>query len=102
MRDEERSELLNRLWEAYRLSTPDPEVSANFMPELWVKIDEARPTSWAFPVIWLAARFLPLAAALALALGVYTWSPRSGSTGVGYVEMLAADLLDDLAGDDLT
>ncbi len=101
MRDEERSERLNKLWEAYRLATLEPEASVNFMPELWAKIDAARPASWAFPVIRLAARFLPLAAALALALGVYTWSPRSGTTGAGYVEMLAADLLNDLNAEDI-
>ena len=102
MRDEEKSERLNTLWEAYRLATLEPEASVNFLPELWAKIDEARPVSWAVAVVRLASRFLPLAAALALALGVYTWSPRSGATGAGYVEMLAADLLDDLGEDDLT
>ncbi|MBI3698737.1 MAG: hypothetical protein HY238_28345 [Acidobacteria bacterium] len=93
---------MNRLWETYRLATSEPEASVNFMPEMWAKIDAARPASWAFPVIRLASRFLPLAAALALALGVYTWSPRSGSTGAGYVDMLATDLLADLGEDDLT
>lgn len=99
MRDEENSDRLERLWEAYRRATPDPEASVNFMPQLWARIDAARPAVWALPLARLAARLLPLAAAVTLAMGAYIWSPRANSaSGVsvssGYVDVLAGDLID--------
>ena len=97
MRDEERSEALDRLWEAYRRVTSDPEVSPNFMPQLWARIEAARPITWTEPLTWLAARLLPLAAALTLAMGVYIWSPRLGGPAPGYADVLAADLQDELS-----
>jgi hypothetical protein len=99
MRDDGSSERLDRLWEAYRQATPAPEPSANFMPHLWARIDAARPGSWTVPLARLAARLVPLAAAATLAMGAYIWSPRPMSNATlatsGYVDMLAADLLDD-------
>ena len=97
MRDEQQFDRLERLWEAYRRATPEPEVSPNFMPELWARIEAARPVSWTEPFTRLAARLLPLAAAATLAMGLYLWVPRSGGTASqGYVDVLAADLLDQL------
>ena len=96
MRNEERSEALDKLWEAYRRVTSDPEVSPNFMPQLWARIEAARPVSWMEPLSWLAARLLPLAAAVTLAMGVYIWSPRLG-IAPGYADVLAADLQDELS-----
>jgi len=87
---------LERLWEAYRQATPEPEVSVNFTPKLWARIDAARPTTWAVPVSRWAARFLPWAAAVTLALGVWVWNPSGGdTTQSGYVELLAADLMEE-------
>ena len=96
MMDENRSDRLEGLWAAYRQATPEPEPSINFMPELWTRIDGARPTSWAMPLARLASRLLPLAAALTLAMSVYTWSP--GPSSASYVDNLASDLLQELAG----
>lgn len=98
MNDERRFEVLNRFWKAYRRALPDPEPSANFMPELWARIDAARPTSWTVPLTRLAARLLPLAAAATLAMGLYTWIPRARVSGSpsSYVDLLAADLVDEL------
>lgn len=99
MLDEERTDSLDRLWEAYRQATPEPEGSVNFMPLMWARIEAARPVSWTMPLLRLASRFVPVAAALTLAMSVYMWMPRSnsnaGSAGsTGYVDVLAADLLE--------
>jgi hypothetical protein len=104
MRDEEQSDRLDRLWEAYRRATPEPEASVNFMPHLWSRVDAARPVSWVMPLTRLASRLLPLAAAATLAMGAYVWSPRlngnapSGVTTIsipsGYVDVLAGDMID--------
>lgn len=99
MNDERQFEVLHRVWEAYRRALPDPEPSPNFMPELWARIEAARPASWTVPLTRLAARLLPLAAAATLAMGIYSWVPHSrfnGSSASGYVDMLAADLVDEL------
>jgi hypothetical protein len=94
MMDEERCERLNRLWQAYRLATPEPEISANFMPELWARIEAARPVRWAMPLARLGARLLPFAAAITLAMSAYLWIPSSAATGAaGYVDVLASDLI---------
>jgi len=100
MREEQGSDRLDRLWEAYRQATPEPEVSAGFMPQLWTKIEAAQKSNWVGSLEWLAARLLPLAAAIAMIIGVYVWMPgtnggRAVALHSGYVEMLAADLLDE-------
>ena len=94
MREEENgSTELERLWEAYRWATPEPEASANFQPELWARIETERPVSWVGPLEWLAARLVPLAAALTLAMGVLVWG--GNGTFASYVDVLAADLLEE-------
>ncbi len=94
MREEEYgSTELEGLWEAYRWATPEPEASANFQPELWARIETERPVSWVGPLEWLAARLVPLAAAVTLAMAVLVWS-GNGLLG-SYVDVLAADLLED-------
>ena len=95
---EEESAGLERLWEAYRQATPEPEtVSPHFMPQLWARIEAGRPFGWTVPLQWLAARMLPAAAALIVALGVYTWLPawnaaRGTALQSGYVDELVTDL----------
>jgi hypothetical protein len=98
MRDQDRPDELAGLWEAYRLATPAPDPSVNFMPELWLRIDAARPTSWVLPLTRWAYRLVPAVLAVTLALGIFAW-PGSQSIAdnlqVGYVDVLAADLLAD-------
>jgi hypothetical protein len=97
MLDEERSDGLQRLWEAYRRATPEPAVSVNFTPQLWARIEAARPTSWTMPLTRLASRLVPLAAALTLAMSAYLWIPQSrtnANSQTGYVDVLASDLLE--------
>ena len=93
MREEERR--LERLWEAYRMATPAPDPSANFMPELWAKIEAARPVSWVVPLRLLVTRLAPLLALLIVAMGLYLWNPRLTTADPSYVEVLAADLIEE-------
>ena len=91
MREEERK--LERLWEAYRMATPPPEPSANFMPELWAKLEATRPVSWVEPLRLLVTRLAPILAVLILAMGLY-WR-TADTVHTGYVEVLAADLIEE-------
>ena len=90
MREDE--ERLERLWEAYRMATPAPEPSVNFMPELWAKIDASRPVSWVDPLRWLVTRLAPILALLIVVMGLY-WRTADVTTPASYVEVLAADLI---------
>ncbi len=82
---------LDALFRAYRDACPAPEPSANFMPELWQKI-EARNTFTYSLRRWTGA-FVTAALAFSLAIGVYSLLPRPSSSGFysqNYVETLAA------------
>lgn len=82
-------EKLDALFQAYRLACPDLEASANFMPDLWQRI-EARQ-SFAFSFRRLANALVPVAVALSLALGIYAYTPRhtASYTPQTYIEALA-------------
>ena len=82
--DEER---LDALFRAYRDACPSPEVSANFMPNLWQRI-EARQT-YAFSFRRMANAFVTAALALSIALGLYMSIPRSTPYSQTYIEALA-------------
>jgi hypothetical protein len=80
---------LDHLFEQYRLAVPDSEASANFMPELWRKI-EARQ-SFLLRVKKLTRVFVAAAAAICLLLGIALQVPvaeRPRVTG-NYVDVLA-------------
>jgi hypothetical protein len=64
---------LDKLFAGYRAAMPDPEAGANFMPELWRKI-EARQF---FLVRWkkLTQVFVAAAAAICLLLGIVLQVP---------------------------
>jgi hypothetical protein len=81
---------LDQLFERYRTSVPDPEASANFMPELWRKI-EARKFFLA-RLKKLTQVFVVAAAAICLLLGIALQIPFSnGAKEVrgNYVDVLA-------------
>ena len=83
--DEQR---LNALFEAYRKACPTPEPSANFMPDLWARIDSRRGFTFSFSHI--ANGFVTAAVALSIALGVYMAIPRTPSlTAESYIEALS-------------
>jgi len=89
-RGDENAEL-DALLQAYRAACPDPDVSANFMPELWRRIEE-RQRSVFFLGRWARA-LVTAAAVLSLAMAAYLYIPhgrRSVFSVESYVEALAA------------
>lgn len=83
---------LDHLFEQYRLAVPDPEASANFMPELWRKI-EARQF-FLLRVKKLTQVFVAAAAAICLLLGIALQVPVAERPAVSsnygnYVDVLA-------------
>jgi hypothetical protein len=80
---------LNSLFGSYKASMPDPEASANFMPELWRRIEARRNVLLRFKK--LTQMFLAAAAALSvifvtmLSVPAFSHSDTSGS----YIEVLA-------------
>jgi len=85
--DEER---LIALFGAYRDTCPDPEPSANFMPQLWQRIEARERVSNAFGRLARNLVTVALALSLLMALAVsITRSPTLPSET--YVEVLAED-----------
>jgi hypothetical protein len=83
--DEER---LDALFRAYRDACPTPEASANFMPNLWQRI-EARQT-YAFSFKRMANALVTAALAFSILLGVYMSMPNSNPYyAQTFVEVLA-------------
>ena len=84
--DEER---LDALFRAYRAACPTPEPSANFMPELWQKIESRQRFTFSFRR--MANALVTAAVALSIALGVYMAIPHRslGSYSYSYVDALA-------------
>lgn len=66
---EEQEQTLDRLFRAYRQAAEYGEPSANFMPELWARIESHRSTSLAFER--LARIFATGALAVTLLTGMY-------------------------------
>jgi hypothetical protein len=81
---------LDAMFRGYREACPDPEPSANFMPELWRRIED-RQRSIFFMGRWARA-FVTAAAVLSLAMAAYMSVPHSRSSVFSvesYVEALA-------------
>jgi hypothetical protein len=81
---------LDHLFESYRAALPDPEASANFMPELWRRI-EARQF-FLVRMKKLTQVFVAAAAAICLLLGIILQAPVSSDTPLvrgNYVDVLA-------------
>ena len=86
---------LDALLRAYRDACPTPEPSANFMPDLWQRIESRQNFTFSFQR--MANAFVTAAVALSIALGVYMSIPRSNpaSYSQSYLEALAdANTLD--------
>jgi len=81
---------LDALFASYKAAVPDPDASANFMPELWGKIDARR--SFTLRVRKLTQVFVGAAAALCLLFAMIEVVPNSTHADIHgtYVDMLAA------------
>jgi hypothetical protein len=103
-------ERLNALFQAYGEACVAPEPGANFMPQLWQRIESRQTFSFFFGRV--ARGFVTAAVAATLAMALYLTVPRGSSTySSTYIEVLAAshntenpDLIEtagyDLAGAD--
>lgn len=81
-------EMLDALLQAYRQACPTPEASANFMPNLWQRIEARQKFTFSFQR--MATGFVAAAVALSVALGVYMAVPRTpASVPMSYIEVLA-------------
>ena len=81
---------LDTLFAAYRDACPDPEPSANFMPQLWQKIEAREQTSTIFGR--LARNLVTAALALSVVLGLaFSLLSMAALPSESYVEVLAED-----------
>ena len=80
---------LDALFQAYKEACTAPETSANFMPNLWARIESRQSFTLVFQR-WANA-LATAAVALSLVLGVYMAIPRAnpGTVNQTYVEALA-------------
>jgi hypothetical protein len=88
---------LDALFQAYREACVAPETSANFMPNLWARIEARQSFSFVFQR--MGNLLATAAVALSLVLGAYMAIPHSAPTpNQTYVEILAeADTPDNIA-----
>jgi hypothetical protein len=84
-------ERLDELFRAYHMACEPREVSANFMPELWQRIETVQNATFSFRRI--ARSFVTAAVALSMVLAIVGFLPErySGAyNNLTYVEALAA------------
>jgi len=83
-------ERLDALFRAYREACVAPELSANFMPSLWQRIESRQTFSFSFRRV--ARGFVTAAIAVTLAMTIYLAIPRYTSvlSNGTYVDVLAA------------
>jgi len=82
---------LDALFRAYRENCPDRDASANFMPELWRRIEERRKSVF-FMGRWARA-LVTAAAVLSLGMAAYLYIPKGRNSIFSvesYVEVLAS------------
>src|SRR5471030_854431 len=86
--DQNDNQKLAALFRAYHSACPVPEPGANFMPNLWAKIESRQTFTFSFRR--MANAFVTAAVALSIALGVYMSVPRaSAQFPQTYIEALA-------------
>ncbi|MGD0773454.1 MAG: hypothetical protein ABSC05_11595 [Candidatus Solibacter sp.] len=80
---------LDALFRAYQDACAAPETNANFMPNLWARIESRQRFTFSFRR--MANALTTAAVALSLVLGIYMSIPRSSSIDYNqtYVEALA-------------
>jgi len=81
-------ERLDALFRAYARACPTPEPSANFMPNLWQRIESRQSFSFSFHR--MANAFVTVAVALSIGLGFYlSVLSSTGGYSQTYIEALA-------------
>ena len=91
LHDGSREAHLDALLRAYAEACPAPEPSANFMPQLWQRIEARQRYSFFFGRI--ARGFVTAAVAVTLAMAVYLSMPRTRTSAFysgTYIDALAA------------
>ena len=84
---------LNTLFRAYRDACVPPEPSANFMPQLWQRIEARQRFSFFFGRV--ARGFVTAAIAASLGMAIYLATPRNSSVyATTYFDVLAASRTD--------
>jgi hypothetical protein len=80
---------LDALFQAYRDACGAPEASANFMPNLWARIESRQ--SFSMVIQRMAKALTTAAVALSLVLGAYMAIPRSNPSAYSqtYIDVLA-------------
>lgn len=80
---------LEQFFSRYKAVVPDPEPSANFMPDLWSKIDSRQ--NLVLGIRRLTQVFVAAAAAICLLFATYMAVPRSDNSRLNgnYVDVLA-------------
>ena len=80
---------LDSLLRAYRAACSEAEPSANFMPDLWRRIESRRNFTFSFQ--HMVRGFVTAVAAVTIAIGVYVSLPRATPPApeVTYLEALA-------------
>src|SRR5438034_3986701 len=86
-------EQLDALFRAYAEACVPPEPSANFMPQLWQKIEARQTFSFFFGRI--ARGFVTAAVAATLGMAVYLVTPRNAQVYTStYIDVLVASHAD--------
>jgi len=89
---ERMNDKLDALWAEYRDACPDPDPSANFMPQLWEKIEGRRAATMSLFRRWteacIMATFALSLLIVAFLIPRYQREPVYGAT---YVDVLVAE-----------
>ena len=74
----------------YKRSMPDPEISANFSPLMWKKIEARKAMTFSFER--LAQKFVTAAIALCMMMGLFLVTPISQTSALTtYIDALAEE-----------
>jgi hypothetical protein len=82
---------LDEMFRAYRAACPDPEATANFMPNMWAKIEARENTTNWFGRVAKALVTAALAASVILGMMVSSANQSNGFFNSTFVEALNAD-----------
>ena len=81
---------LDELFQAYRAACPDPEPSANFMPNMWARIEVRENSTHWFGSVAKALVTAALAASVILGMMISSMNQSSAFFNFTFVEALRA------------